>query len=1122
MLSLAGSNTSKTPLGYFYCANPEFEKARRSCDDVLRTILFQLSIDPSSKTTVKQFLCSEYERQVARSQAGKLDVAKLRAKDCVRLILELAEQDPVTIIIDGIDSVQDEDRHTLVKALGDIVSQADNLAKIFVTSRSSSRAAMIPNSASQIEITPQLVRKDMENFVRHEIDAAVAGKLLLEGNLHLDTREALEDALLDGAGQMFLWVKLQIERLCRETVEDDVISTLRKKLPESMDQLYQNSLDSISRAGGKARDLAMKVLSWVLYMREPLTPRALLATLESGGGTTLDANQLMNTCYNLVLLDTQCNVVRFSHQSVQDFLKDHESFAAGTAHNLLASLCVEACSRGPMAEQPPSIPSDDFYIYAAMYWPVHSKMAQDLCNGGAPSEDASLTRTIISFMFDEDWVTTMAFELWIETLGVIILALERNHEMLPALSAISNNEIGFLFLLSTFGLENPLRIALSQIHSVDVNRANELGCKPVYLASAFGHTNAVAILASYGAELNIECGKFGSPLHAACFNGHLQVVDELLELGAHTACGSTFKNALEAAFRGGQESVAVRLVDSGSSVTNESEYDEAMQGAAFIGFIRVVQLLETSRFKFLRQDNDNKVKMRLMKAVQGGQLGVIRQFLRNTTGKQSLIPPDAVASATLHNHKDLVEFLLDQDMDVEFEGAFGTPLRTAALLDYRPLVCILLEKGADINANSSFGAALQAAALKGHDSIVRLLIEEGANVNQRTGFYGSALQAAAYHGQLGTVELLLDAKADISQAGFSKNAFTAAAASGHPEVIALMLRKGYAYQQHSSLVFSAKQTPPPRYVCLWTKPSPGGQQQHQRSQTNGRPLGHRDSQGSQEPLVDFNVILGGGDAVSEALQSSKRQISQLQGEASQKRCPLQAAALAGHVDTVKFLLERKDNLRISDGEIKLAVEAAAEAGHSSIIQLIVENMKNGNSIESCIRGMVQKGHAAGQPDVVRFGLALASQHLATEESSKLQKMVAPASETYRNTERSKKKLSSNFALSCKTGDLRLLATMLEMGDHKLLSAKDVVLGIHISALSGSIAIAEALLKPPFWQDWMSISGERLFVTAAASGSVAIMKLFVLFWPQLLTTSRTTALSHALRSASEKLSDSQKM
>ncbi|KAF4825606.1 Ankyrin repeat domain-containing protein 50 [Colletotrichum siamense] len=931
MMAQSGSNPSATPLGYFYCANPEFEKARRSCDDVLRTILFQLSINPSSKTTVKQFLCSEYERQVARSPAGKLDIMKLRTKDCVRLILELAEQDPIIIIIDGLDSVEEDDRHTLTKALGDIVSQADNVAKVFVTSRTSNRAAMIPTSAFQIQISPELARPDMKIFVKNQIDTAVKAKLLLGGQISLETREALENALLEGAGEMFLWVKLHVKQICHETIEDDVVSALRKSLPESIDQLYQKSIDSIFETGYKAREVAMKALSWVLYMREPLTPQALLATVESGSESNVNATQLMSICHDLVILDAHCNVVRFSHQSVQDFLQGHERFAPSSAHTLLASLCLEACSHGPASEEAPSIPSDDFYVYAAMYWPVHCKMAHDLSTVRPSVGDSNLTKTVISFMFDEDWVTTLSFESWIETLGVIIPSLQISHELVPALSAIFDSHSGFLFTLSTFGLESVLGIALSNIDSVDINQRSHHGYTPLYLASTFGHLNTVTILASHGAELNVECGKFGSPLHTACFNGCIQVVLKLLELGANIACGSTFQTALEAAIRGGQEDVALQLVKCHSMITTEEQYEKAMEGAAFVGFVKVVQVLEGSEFKLFRRDNDNTIKKRFRKAIEGGQLGVIRKLLRQSTGNHCLVPPDAIAIATLHNHKDLVKFFLDEGLDVEVEGSFGTPLRTAALLDYRPLLCLLLERGANINSCGSFGDAIQAASIKGHNDIIRLLIQEGAIVNQRTGFYGSALQAAAYHGQLETVGLLLDDTADIHQFGIQNDAIHAAAASGHDQVIQLMLQKGCQYY---SWLFAE-----PRLLRRPCTEESHGRRERQNLKSHGRPSQYCDFRRSEKPLVDFAVILGEENGGLQELHSTRQQLSQVRDEAASKRYPLEAAACAGHTRMVRFLLQQKDIVGIPGEEIKYAIEAAAEAGHFSIIEDIKEVIK---------------------------------------------------------------------------------------------------------------------------------------------------------------------------------------
>ncbi|KAL0775920.1 hypothetical protein CaCOL14_007207 [Colletotrichum acutatum] len=117
MLSMVSKTSTAAPFGYFYCANPQSEKERRSADDVLRTILFQVSIDPVHRTKLKACLDCEYERQVALARAGKFDLAKLYAPDCVRLILEIAEQDPMTIVIDGVDSVDEIERPVIIDAL---------------------------------------------------------------------------------------------------------------------------------------------------------------------------------------------------------------------------------------------------------------------------------------------------------------------------------------------------------------------------------------------------------------------------------------------------------------------------------------------------------------------------------------------------------------------------------------------------------------------------------------------------------------------------------------------------------------------------------------------------------------------------------------------------------------------------------------------------------------------------------------------------------------------------------------------------------------------------------------------------------------------------------------------
>ena len=202
LLSTAKNDQSAAPFGYIYCANPDFEKVRRSSDDVMRSIVGQLALDRSGRRTIKDFLYSEYERQIATASVDGLDLPKLRTQDCVRLVLELAEQDPLTVVIDAIDTLKESERHTLASALKEIVLKADNVVKILITSRSSNRAAIQPAVNQQIQVTSHETQQDMESFVNHLIDTVVTSKLLLEGRVSLALRNMLIEALLGGAGEM--------------------------------------------------------------------------------------------------------------------------------------------------------------------------------------------------------------------------------------------------------------------------------------------------------------------------------------------------------------------------------------------------------------------------------------------------------------------------------------------------------------------------------------------------------------------------------------------------------------------------------------------------------------------------------------------------------------------------------------------------------------------------------------------------------------------------------------------------------------------------------------------------------------------------------------------------------
>lgn len=201
-LSDLDNGVSTASLAYFYCGDPDFDNAHLSCDDVLRTILGQLAIDWANPENVSTCIVAEFERQEARSSVNKLDIPKLRTRGCVQLILELAEQQDLAIMIDAIDSIEENERHGLIAALQEILAQADNVVKIFITSRSNGRtiAAIAPNE--QIRITSGKTAQDMGVFVTQLVDTVVANRLLLGGDVPPGLRSLLVRTLIDGAGEM--------------------------------------------------------------------------------------------------------------------------------------------------------------------------------------------------------------------------------------------------------------------------------------------------------------------------------------------------------------------------------------------------------------------------------------------------------------------------------------------------------------------------------------------------------------------------------------------------------------------------------------------------------------------------------------------------------------------------------------------------------------------------------------------------------------------------------------------------------------------------------------------------------------------------------------------------------
>lgn len=190
------------PLAYFYCAKNAFEPERADPDEVMRSLVRQLTFTSGTQRNVYDILLTEYERREAEARIDGFDVPRLRIAECIRLILDVTGSISAAIVIDAIDEIQETRRYELLDGLSRIATESASVVKVFVTSRDNSNILALLPGARTIRIHKFDNRADMELFVRHHVLLAVQSRRLLNGNVSEDLQGFLIQSLLEGAGEM--------------------------------------------------------------------------------------------------------------------------------------------------------------------------------------------------------------------------------------------------------------------------------------------------------------------------------------------------------------------------------------------------------------------------------------------------------------------------------------------------------------------------------------------------------------------------------------------------------------------------------------------------------------------------------------------------------------------------------------------------------------------------------------------------------------------------------------------------------------------------------------------------------------------------------------------------------
>lgn len=439
------------------------------------------------------------------------------------------------------------------------------------------------------------------------------------------------------------------------------------------------------------------------------------------GNPEVDKELILEICCNLLVVDSQLDVWRFSHLSVAEYLEEHR-IPTDLAHMDVGKVCLSWLA----SDHRPSV--DERSRKAGPYWsanvvaelPVYCEVyaLRHIADPREQRGDSRLVRLLDRFFGqfgrigppfrDWDWANKNSRHFaglleWDDRyLGRREADALHNGDKRAMIRVVSG--LGLSAVLERWAKQSPEEFTSSLLRRDD-SLSGRLWEYPLARAAGLGHNGTVDTLMGLCADPSYPCEEEkAAALYLASMNGYFDVVDRLLE--------------------------------SGADLNREFKYG--------------VDLIRTGHFKTV-----------LLSAVSRGDIRAVKYLVER--GANINLPVrneygSALAYAAKNGDVPLIRYLIANGADVNMaleHGWFGSALAAAATAAQVDCVQELLESGADVNQplpniSRNYGSVLgYMVSLKGYFcepskrlcQILKLLLLRGADPNLVSPISGmSALQ----------------------------------------------------------------------------------------------------------------------------------------------------------------------------------------------------------------------------------------------------------------------------------------------------------------------------------------------------------------------------------------------
>jgi len=579
--------------------------------------------------------------------------------------------------------------------------------------------------------------------------------------------ERIPSVIVSKSKGKFLYAKLYIDSLKAKQTLYEIEQTL-DNFPDELDRLYEQAMNRVRNQEDRGdRALGLKTLALVVCARRCFNLSELQHVLAIRPGQTsfnkkmdYDKEDILHSTTGLITIDSD-NAVRLVHLSLQVYLNKIRKDWSPNMETDMANACLTCLNYDAFSKPCPYVEEFDakkkespFIAYASQYWGDHVRDA-----GPIPE----LRDRTVHYVSQPRRIDAYIQAAW-----------------------FTNN-----------GADS----------SWDVHRDID----GRHVCAWFGLSTIISELEKTENDADVQELTYGqTPLMYACRKGHVEVVRELLDLGASINLVSSLglTALLEAIAQDHEEIVGVLLETDRLDLNTINLKDHnrtPLMAAANLGFFSIVARLLEYKVDVNQQDSDGLTALSL--ACLGRSFITVNLLLKNRginlNSADRIAERSALILAAEINESAIIELLLQNGADpTQKDRQGGTAALRAVDWGSCEAVETMLRSDVEIDlfvVDMDGRGLMHSASVNGHPRIVRLLIENGLDPNLKDNNGLTPLHDASASGSVEVTQTLLELGADSSLSDkYKRTAFTVAWQYGYIEIMGI-LKKGNNFSPGQSI-----------------------------------------------------------------------------------------------------------------------------------------------------------------------------------------------------------------------------------------------------------------------------------------------------------------------------------